>query len=662
MSSLRQRLKPYYIAKALRYLRHYGVHDFAVRVRERLSREEVPYGPWREKHLPGEEELRRQKETVWENRENRANRANPVVFSVLVPLYRTPEYAFRAMADSVLAQTCPHLELVLANGSPDDAALQALLAEYRRRDARVKVVDLPDNEGITGNTNAAARAASGDFLCFLDHDDFLEPDALFEAARAIEEHPQARLLYTDEDKVRDDGKGGLEYFQPHLKPDFNLDLLRSNNYICHFLIADRRLCFEAGLLRRDFEGAQDYDFILRCVDVIAAGAKDSMADSSGTENTAAESTEADDSAAEDAAAKKSGMPCDADGVGASARSIVHIPKILYHWRVHSASTADNPASKQYAYEAGRRALEEHLARRGCAGTAQCLPDFGFYRVRYPVPEEQPLVSVVIPNREQKDVLERCITSLREKTAYKNYEIIVVENNSSSGEILNYYRHLRKSGQATVIRRRGAFNFSAVCNYGARHARGDYLVFMNNDIEIRSGEWLSELLGVCARPEVGACGPKLFYPDGKIQSAGIAVGIGGVAGSLFTGMDGAFSGYFHKASLLQDLSAVTAALVMVRRDQFEAVGGFTEELPLAFNDVDLCLKLRSRGALVVYDPFAEAVHHESLTRGDEYTAAKAALFKDAAAYMHQTWPAYYSEGDPYYNPNLSLTKWNYTLKE
>ena len=602
---LLQKLKPYYVRKAFRYLKHYGPKDFLIRVRERLTPDQVPYGPWYEAHKASPEELAAQR-AQWADRKQ----GETPLFSIVVPAWRTPEVYLRGLLDAVLGQTCSDLELVIANASPDDGNMAKILSEYAQRDSRLVVIDLPENESIAANTNAAIARARGQFICFMDHDDLIAPDALHEASRfAIS--PDIDLIYTDEDKIRDDGKGGLEHFQPHFKPDFNLDLLRSNNYFCHFLMVRKSLVELVGGPDARFEGAQDYEFILRCI-----------------EQTAPE-------------------------------RIAHVPKVVYHWRTHVASTADNPDSKAYAYDAGRKALEEHLQRCEVPGEVSQTKDHGFYRVRYQV-TGCPKVSIIIPNREQKQMLEKCLTAIRTHTQYDNYEVIVVENNSSSGEILDYYRQIQGKDHVQVIRWKGEFNFAAINNFAAKKAQGEYLVFLNNDVEVRDG-WLTELLGVCCRSEVGAAGGKLYYPDGRIQSAGIVVGIGGVAGSLFTGMSGSFSGYLHKASLLQDLSAVTAAMMIVKKEVYDSVGGFTEELAVAFNDVDLCLKMREAGYLIVYDPYAEATHHESVSRGDEYTAQKAQRWRREAAYMQQRWAQYYEKGDPYYNPNFSLARWDYTLR-
>ncbi len=615
--SLLQKLKPYYIRKALRYMRHYGPKDFLIRVHERLAPEDVPYGPWFEAHRAPEEELERQRRYFRDVYEagKRSEMSDAPVFSVVVPAWHTPERFLNELLDSVLGQTFGDFELLIANASPEDAAMSRILADRAGKDKRLRVISLPENMGIAGNTNAVVEKARGQYVCFMDHDDLIAPDALYEAWCAAE-HGDVDLMYTDEDKIRDDGQGALEHFQPHFKPQFNLDLLRSNNYICHFLMVKRSLISQAGGLDEHFEGAQDHEFILRLIDKI------------------------------------------------SPDHIVRIPKVLYHWRTHEMSTADNPDSKQYAYESGRCAIEEHLKRRGACGEVMQTKDHGFYRVRYEL-THRPLVSIIIPNREERDMLERCLEAIRLNTRYENYEIIIVENNSSSKEILDLYKRVRESGEAKVVRWKSAegspaFNFAAINNFGETFAKGEYLVFLNNDVEVREG-WLTELLGVCERSDVAAVGPKLVFPDGRIQSAGIVLGIGQIAGSLFTGMNSSFSGYLHKASLLQDLSAVTAALMIVKRSAFRKVGGFDEDLAVAFNDVDLCLRLIKDGSLVVYDPFAQAVHHESVSRGDEYTKDKAERYRQEAALMKERWAEYYESGDPYYNPNFSLERWDYTLK-
>lgn len=596
-SKILKKLSPYTIQKGFRYLKHYGIKEFWIRLHERFGPEEVPYGPWYEAYVPDEETLNRQRKRKF---------LNAPLISVVVPAYHTPPLFLRQMLDSLIAQTYGGWELCIANGSPDDKEMEAVLEEYEKRDSRIRHENLKENLGIAENTNAAFRMAKGEFIGLLDHDDLLAPNALYEIVLALEKNPEADVVYTDEDKVTTDLK---EHFQPHLKPDFNLDLLRSNNYICHFFTVRREIVEQVGGFRKEFDGAQDYDFIFRCTE--------------------------------------------------EARKILHIPEILYHWRTHKESTADNPASKMYAFEAGKRAIEAHLKRTGTDGEVSHTPDLGFYRVKYPVKGE-PLISIIIPNKDEKESLEACLKSIWEKTTYKNYEIIVVENNSTSDEIFQYYKEISQKG-VRLLRWKKEFNYSAINNFGAAHAKGEFLLFLNNDVTVITPDWLTELAGLCQRKEVGAAGVKLLYPDNTIQHAGCVIGIGGIAGHMFVDMPANRTGYLHKASLLQDMSAVTAACMIMKKQVFDQVGGFTEELAVAFNDVDLCLKINKAGNLVVYDPYVQLYHMESKTRGAEDSKEKVRRFQTEIEYMRCHWLDILKNGDPYYNKNLSLTKWNYSLK-
>lgn len=591
-----KKVSPYNIKKGILYLRHYGPKEFWVKLTERFQADDVDYEQWYENHKALPEELEKQKNEKWKRK--------PLI-SIVVPVYNTPQVFLRQMIESVQNQSYSEWELCIGNASPENKEMKKILEEYKK-DARIKEVEIPENKGISQNTNRAMEIASGELIGLLDHDDLLAPNALYEIAKAVNEHPDAEVIYTDEDKVTTDLK---EHFQPHLKPDFNLDLLRSNNYICHFFVASRNLIKRVGGFRPEFNGAQDYDLILRCTE--------------------------------------------------QAKQIVHIPKILYHWRVHKASTADNPASKMYAFDAGKRAIEEHLVRCRTKGTVQHTKDLGFYRVKYEICGE-PLVSIIIPNKDQSEALKKCLDSIREKTSYRNYEIIIVENNSEEPETFAFYKKIAGE-KIKVVTWEGEFNYSAINNFGVRHARGDYLLLLNNDVEIINGDWLTEMLSHCQRKEVGIVGAKLYYPDNTIQHAGIIIGIGGVAGSVFVGLPRAFSGYLHKASIQLDLSAVTAACMLVKRSVFEQVGGLEEKLKVAFNDVDFCLRVREKGYLVVYDPYAELYHYESKTRGAEDTKEKIRRFQTEIEYMRSHWIGLLKKGDPYYNCNLSLTKWDYSLK-
>ena len=590
------KVSPYNIKKGILYLRHYGPKEFWVKLTERFQADDVDYEQWYENHKALPEELEKQKNEKWKRK--------PLI-SIVVPVYNTPQVFLRQMIESVQNQSYSEWELCIGNASPENKEMKKILEEYKN-DARIKEVEIPENKGISQNTNRAMEIASGEWIGLLDHDDLLAPNALYEIAKAVNEHPDAEVIYTDEDKVTTDLK---EHFQPHLKPDFNLDLLRSNNYICHFFVASRDLIKRVGGFRPEFNGAQDYDLILRCTE--------------------------------------------------QAKQIVHIPKILYHWRVHKASTADNPASKMYAFDAGKRAIEEHLVRCRTKGTVQHTKDLGFYRVKYEICGE-PLVSIIIPNKDQSEALKKCLDSIREKTSYRNYEIIIVENNSEEPETFAFYKKIAGE-KIKIVTWEGEFNYSAINNFGVRHARGDYLLLLNNDVEIINGDWLTEMLSHCQRKEVGIVGAKLYYPDNTIQHAGIIIGIGGVAGSVFVGLPRAFSGYLHKASIQLDLSAVTAACMLVKRSVFEQVGGLEEKLKVAFNDVDFCLRVREKGYLVVYDPYAELYHYESKTRGAEDTKEKIRRFQTEIEYMRSHWIGLLKKGDPYYNCNLSLTKWDYSLK-
>lgn len=603
-----KKLKPYNIQKGLRYLKHFGLKEFLVRLSERMEPEEVPYGPWYEEHRAKPEELEHQRKQslTWENFSGGEESA--CVFSIAVPVFRTPAKFLCEMIESVRSQSFPFWELCLANADPEDREVAEILERYCREDRRIRVKNLKENKGISENTNAALAMARGEFVGLLDHDDLLAPDALYEMAARLEKDGGIDVFYTDEDKVTTDLS---EHFQPHLKPDFNLDLLRSNNYICHFFVVRREIAESIGGFRPEFNGAQDYDFIFRCTE--------------------------------------------------QAEKIVHIPRILYHWRVHSASTADNPASKMYAYEAGKRAIEGNLERSGVRGVVSLRQDYGFYDVHYPV-EGEPLVSILIPNKDQKETLMHCIRSVLETSTWKNLEILIIENNSEREETFACYRELEKDPRIRILTYPGkTFNYSAINNFGVQQAKGEYLLFLNNDIEVITPDWIEQMLGNCQRPEVGIVGAKLYYPDNTIQHAGIIIGIGGIAGHAFLGLARAKSGYLHKASLQMDYSAVTAACMMMKAEAFRKAGGFEEKLTVAFNDVDLCLRTVEQGWLVVYDPHVEMYHYESKSRGAEDSEEKLRRFQQEIEFMRTRWIRLLKDGDPNYNPNLTLSKWNYSLR-
>lgn len=596
-------------------MKHYGPKAFWNRLLDKMEPNQVPYGPWWERHKAGEEELARQR------RQGEKFTYQPLI-SLVVPCYQTPEKYLLEMLDSVRSQSYGNWQLCLADATPSEAVGLAVRRYCEsHQEARILYRRLEGNLGIAENTNQGLKLAQGEWIGFMDHDDLLAPEALYEVAALINQDPEVEAIYSDEDQVEGAGQA-LKHKKPHFKPDFSPDLLCSNNYITHFFCVKRGVLGQVGGFRKEFDGAQDYDFILRCTE----------------------------------AAKKTG----------------HVPKVLYHWRVHSNSTADNPLSKTYAYEAGRRAVQEHLSRTGKQGEVSQLAHFGFYRVRYAV-EGEPLVSILIPNKDQAAVLRRCITSVQ-KSTYRNYEIIVIENNSVEQETFAYYQELLGSreghcgtgalpgGQKVqVVVWEGGFNYSAINNFGASYASGSYFILLNNDIEIITEGWMEEMLGNCQREEVGIVGARLYYPDNTVQHAGIVIGIDGIAANMFPGLRRGQEGYYHKAAIQLNYSAVTAACMMVERELFERLGGLEEQLAVAFNDVDFCLRAVESGSLVVYDPFVEAYHYESRTRGKEDTEEKVRRFGEEIEFIRTRWIALLKKGDPYYNPNFSLKKCNYALK-
>ena len=563
--------------------------------------DDYDYAEWWNLTKPSEEELEAQKKETFEYMPK---------FSIVIPVYKTPEKFLKEMLDSIVEQTYANWELCIADGSPSGESVENVLKKYAEKDSRIRYKVLGENLGISGNTNAALEMAEGDFVVLADHDDRLTPNALFECAKKLNENRSCDVLYSDEDKLDMDGD---ELFDPHFKPDFNPDLLTSVNYICHLFVVKKELLDKVGGFRAEYDGAQDYDFIFRCTE--------------------------------------------------SAKEIRHIPKVLYHWRCHQESTASNPESKLYAFEAGARAIMAHYERCGIpAEKVEKGVDYGIYHTTFKI-QGDPLVSVIIPNKDHSVDLDLCIRSIIERATYKNLEFIVVENNSTEQETFAYYEKIQKEfPQVKVVRWEREFNYSAINNFGATFAKGEYLMLLNNDTEIIAPRLFEEMLGFCQRKEVGIVGARLLYEDDTIQHAGVVIGFGGVAGHTFIGLHEAENSYFHRAMCAQDYSAVTAACLMVKKSVFEEVGGLTEELAVAFNDVDFCLKVRAAGYLVVYAPYAVMHHYESKSRGLEDTPEKVARFNREWALVAKRWPDILQNGDPYYNPNLTLRKSDFSLRD
>lgn len=533
-------------------------------------------------------------------------------FSVVVPLYHTPAKFLKDLVRSMMYQSYANWELCLVNASPEDVHLTSLLENWAMRDKRIRVIRLEKNLGIAQNTNAGIAASTGEFIAFLDHDDFLEPDALFCYADALNKDKTIDVFYSDEDKT---DEYAAHYFYPHFKSDFNIDLLHANNYMCHFLAMRKSLVDTVGGLNEKFDGAQDYDFVLRL-----------------TENT---------------------------------KKIYHCPRILYHWRCSNQSTAANQGNKMYAIHAGKAALNAHYKRIGWNARVQEGAVDGWYQTKFTLKEE-PLVSILIPNKDHTDDLDVCLNSFFERADYQNYEFIIIENNSVLPETFAYYEKIEKEhDNVKVVYWEAGFNYSAINNFGFKFAKGDYIMLLNNDVELITPDIFQSMLGFCMRPEVGIVGAKLLYNDHTVQHAGVLVGAGGLADHVFKGIHEDDPGYMGRAISSQDVSAVTAACLLVKRSVYEEVGGLEDEFQVAFNDVDFCLKVRKAGYLIVYDADVKLFHYESKSRGMEDTTERFIRFGNEMMLLNSKWDILSTFVDPYYNPNLSYLEYykiNHTIKE
>lgn len=525
-----------------------------------------------------------------------------VMFSIVVPLYNTPVPFLREMIDSVYSQFYQKWELLLVNSTPENGELTKELQQIR--DTRVKVITLDKNYGIAGNTNCGIEAASGDYIVFFDHDDLLDPMALFEYASVLRDDADVDAIYCDEDFLNEEGS----FVAPHFKSDFNLDLLRCHNYITH-LLAVRSSFAKELWLDSSFDGAQDYDFLLRLVE--------------------------------------------------RTDKIAHVSKVLYHWRISDSSTAKSADNKGYADDAGRRALQAHYNRLGIAARVETTESSCFYHTVYEV-LGSPKVSVIIPNKDSIAVLDRCLNSIADKTNYDNFEVIVVENNSESPETFDYYQKASdRFPFLRVVTWDGPFNYSAINNFGAGFATGDYYLLLNNDVEVIDPDWMRSMVSVCQRNDVGVVGAKLLYPDDTVQHAGVFMITCGSVNELggpahaFTHLDRSDAGYMRRASLVQDVSIVTGACLMTSRDVFEELNGLDEDYVVAFNDVDYCLRVRKSGRLVVYNPDALLYHYESFSRGSDSSGKNAERFIKEQGKLRARWSEYYLGGDPYFGAYATM---------
>lgn len=555
------------------------------------------YQKWIEKYEPKYDELEKQRETTFEYMPK---------ISIVVPMYNTPEKYFKELLESITEQTYENWELCLADGSPEKVEyLEDLIQPLGDK---IKYKLLSENKGISGNSNEALKLATGDFIALLDHDDIIPKFALYEIVKTINENPDVDFIYTDEDKILEENEKRIS---PHFKQDYAIDTLRSYNYICHFSIFKKELMDKLGGFNSEFDGSQDYDLILRATE--------------------------------------------------QAKHIVHIPKILYNWRISSTSVASGAAAKPYAYEAAKRAILASIERHGIQGAkVEDSRIIGLYKVTYPVKGE-PKISIIIPNKDHKKDLKRCIKSIL-KSTYKNYEIIIVENNSKEKNIFKYYKKLEKNPNIKIEKcEMSIFNYSKLNNYGASKASGEYFVFLNNDTKIITNNWLETIISNCQREEIGAIGAKLIYKNKRIQHAGVVLNLTGTAGHVNWNEKENNPGYFGRIMIQQNVSAVTGALLGVSKKIFEQVNGFDGTFPIAYNDVDFCLKIQDIGKLITYNPYIEAYHYESQSRGYEDTEEKQKRLKKEESKLKKKWKKYFDVTDKYYSPNLRTDVPNMRIK-
>ncbi len=553
--------------------------------------------------FPDDAERERQKNTVFDRM---------VKVSVLTPLWNTPENFLREMIESVQAQTYQNWELCLADGSDDaHAYVGEICREYAAKDRRIVYKKLEKNGGIAENTNRCLEMATGEYVAPFDHDDLLHPCVLYEYVKVINEK-DADYIYCDEATFKNGDVNQM--ITMHFKPDYAIDNLRANNYICHFSMFDKKLLEGTELYRTKFDGSQDHDMILRLTD--------------------------------------------------KARNVVHVPKLLYYWRQHAGSVSSGVEAKPYVVESARGAVADHLRRHGFANfkITSTRAFETIFKITYEIIGE-PKISIIIPNKDHVEDLRRCITSIIEKSTYDNYEIIVVENNSETREIFAYYEELANNPAVKIITYKGDFNYSAINNLGVSEASGEYVLLLNNDIQIITVNWMEELLMYAQRPDVGAVGAKLYYPDKTIQHAGVVIGLGAhrTAGHVHYRQKRENLGYMGRLCYAQNMSAVTGACLLVKKALYEEAGGLDESFAVSLNDVDFCLKLRRLGYLNVFTPFAEAYHYESASRGSDMTGEAAARYNAESARFREKWKAELEAGDPYYNPNFSLDKSDFSLR-
>ena len=573
------------------------------RIKENRMSNQEAYEKWMKNNEKTIEELGKQKEYSFEKK--------PLI-SIVVPMYHTNEVFFKELVESLQNQTYSNWELCLADGSKEE---NVALKKYFENENRIKYKFLNSNKGISENTNEAIKMATGDFIGFLDHDDLLSLDALFEVVKVINENEDVEFIYSDEDKIDEN----YQRFEPYFKPDYSPETLECNNYITHFVVVKKALIEKVGMLDSRFDGAQDFDFVLRA-----------------TEN---------------------------------AKNIVHISKILYHWRVHRGSTANVADAKPYAYEAGKRVVEEHLKRVNRKGTVEFGQDVpGIYKINYDV-IGNPKVSILIPNKDSVKILKTCIESILKLTTYSNYEIVIIENNSEKKETFSYYKKLCENNSKIKVLDytkdnpdKKEFNYSSLINYGVKNVDGDFVLQLNNDTKLITPNWLEIFIGYAQNKEIGAIGARLYFEDKSIQHAGIAYGLSGIAGNLLVNLSYGVHAYFGREAATRNVSAVTGACLFSRKEIYDEVNYMDENsFKVAFNDVDFCLKILEKGYRIVYNPYVELVHYESKSRGYEMSKEKEERFEKECNNFKEKWKERLSKSDPYYNINFTRSSCNFDIE-
>jgi O-antigen biosynthesis protein len=557
------------------------------------------YQAWFSKNEPDSEALALQKD------QSRAFEYRPRI-SIITPVWNTDEKWLRLCIGSVISQTYDNWELCIANGGSTRSYIRSVLDEYSQSDTRIKVRYLSENKGISANSNEALSMATGEFIALLDHDDELSPFALYECVKVLNEKPETDFIYSDEDKINQKGKRSF----PAFKPDWSPDLFLSCNYTCHLGVYRKKIVDAIGGFRPGYDGSQDYDLVLRFIE--------------------------------------------------KSSNIAHIPKVLYHWRALMESAATHSLAKPYTHLAASRALSDYIARNHIAGTVMDGPSPGLFRVKRDI-IDNPLVSIIIPTRDHLKLIKNCIGSILDKTEYSNYEIIIVDNGSIDPSIKSYYTHLVENPRVKVLNYDHPFNFSSINNFAIKQAQGKHLLFLNDDTEVISPEWLTAMLEHSQRKEVGAVGALLLYPSGAIQHCGVIIGAGadGIASHAFYRAPEYF-GYMNRIKIINNYSAVTGACLMLKKSLFEELGGLDDRLPSNYNDIDLCLKIKGKGFLIVYTPYARLYHLESFSRGHLDTPDKRSKTSQDVELFKDCWADLLKQGDPYYNPNLKLMAADFTI--